>query len=383
MPSGARPKAKVAQLSQKERITIDGMIRREKASATEAWRRINRDRVRLGVPEVGNSAVHRYARGATHKLGAEEHRGRKHALNEANIKALDKARLRLIKKADNEYRVTWANIVSEAGLEGVVSERVCADALRSRGVRFTTPRRKIQVSEEDAKKRLATARVWVQRPASDWESNVHAYVDNKAFPMPLTPAQRKRFRQTMVTGHLRKPSEGILRGFTKPREKHSFIGLPSVNISAAVGKGRVIMRHVVKGSWNGAAAATMYEDHLRPSLERVWGKRARFTIVEDGDKKGNTSGKGVQAKARAHIHAMTLPPRIPSLMPLDYAIWQRIVTKVMEGAPAHTERKDEFLTSLRRIARSLPKPFVRSVVAQMKRRLRDLIASKGFAPKND
>ena len=208
MPRGERPRAKVAQLSQKERITIDGMIRREKASATEAWRRINRDRVRLGVPEVGKSAVHRYARGVTHKLGAEENRGRKHALNEANIKALEQARLRLIKKADNEYRVTWANIVSEAGLEGVVSERVCADALRSRGVRFTTPRRKIQVSEEDAKKRLATA-------------------------------------------------------------------------------------------------------------------------------------------------------------------------------PAHTERKDEFLARLRRIAKSLPKPFVRSVVAQMKRRLRDLIASKGFAPKND
>ena len=49
----------IVQLNLKERITIDHLIRRAKASATEAWRRINRDRVRLSVPEVGKSAVHR------------------------------------------------------------------------------------------------------------------------------------------------------------------------------------------------------------------------------------------------------------------------------------------------------------------------------------
>lgn len=111
---------------------------------------------------------------------------------------------------------------------------------------------------------------------------MQAYVDNTAFPTPLTPAQRKRFKQTKATRILRKKSEGILRGFTKPRDKHSFIGLPTVNICPAVGKGRVIMWHFVQGSWNGAAAATLYEDHLRPTLERAWGKRSRYTIVEDG-----------------------------------------------------------------------------------------------------
>ena len=49
----------VVQLNLKERITTDHLIRRDKASATEALRRINRDRVRLSVPEVGKSAVHR------------------------------------------------------------------------------------------------------------------------------------------------------------------------------------------------------------------------------------------------------------------------------------------------------------------------------------
>ena len=61
-----------------------------------------------------------------------------------------------------------------------------------------------------------------------WTKDIHAYVDNKAFPLPLTPEQRKRFAQTRVSGHLRLKNEGTLRGFTKPREKHQWLGMPSV-----------------------------------------------------------------------------------------------------------------------------------------------------------
>ena len=74
----------------------------------------------------------------------------------------------------------------------------------------------------------------------------------------VTPKQRKRYRQSRVTQHLRKGSEGCSPGFTKPRMKHSFLGLPSVTISAAVAKDRIIMWEVVHGSWNGSAAAAMY-----------------------------------------------------------------------------------------------------------------------------
>ena len=92
------------------------------------------------------------------------------------------------------------------------------------------------------------------------------------------------------------------------------------------------MWHVVEGAWNGAAAAEMYEKHLKAALVRTWGKRSRYNIIEDGDRKGNTSGKGIAAKARAKIYATALPPRTPSLMPLDYAIRNRIVQDVTKGA---------------------------------------------------
>ena len=176
---------------------------------------------------------------------------------------------------------------------------------------------------------------------------------------------------------------GLDRGFTKPREKHSFVGPPSVTVSAAVAKDRVVMWHVVAGQWNGAAAAEMYERHLKPALARTWGKRSRYTIVEDGDRKGNASGKGVAAKTRANIYPLTLPPRTPSLMPLDYAIWKLIVTKMVDEAPNRTETKGEFLERVQTIARALPKGFVKSVIGRMRSNLQALVDARGYTPKHD
>lgn len=143
------------------------------------------------------------------------------------------------------------------------------------------------------------------------------------------------------------------------------------------------MWHVVNGSWNGASAAEMYEKHLKPALARTWGKRSRYNVVEDGDRKGNTSGKGIAAKARAKIHATTLPPRTPSLMPLDYAIWKRIVDNMMKNAPKRAETKQEYLDRLRLVATSLPKGFIKSVIARMPKNIDALVDAEGFNPKND
>ena len=92
-----------------------------------------------------------------------------------------------------------------------------------------------------------------------------------------------------------------------------------MSIGAAVAKDKVIMWHVVEGSWNGANAAHMYKSALLPALKKTWGKQRRYHIVEDGDRKGNQSIKGINAKVESNIDAMTLPPRTPSWMPLDIA----------------------------------------------------------------
>ena len=224
---------------------------------------------------------------------------------------------------------------------------------------------------------------WAKRPATYWSTKVHGYVDNKAFPVHLTRNQRAKIRASRVTGHLRKAYEGIDRGFTKPRQNHSFLGMPSVIIAAAVAKDRVIMWHEVRGNWNGKAAATMYEDHLKPALDRVWKKQPRYTIIEDGDRKGNTSGKGIAAKARAKIYAQTLPPRTPSLMPLDYSLWEKIVTKLLDTAPRGKETRAAFLERLKKVATTLPKGTVKKAIGRMRANVKALVDSNGFTPKND
>ena len=235
---------KIQQLTQDERVQIDRMIRSEKKTPTDALRSINMARKAKKIREGQKDGVHRYVRGETHKLGALEKRGRKRSLSAQDVRKLDSVRRRLIQKAKNSHRVTYNDVIAESGLEDDARGRVCADALRAEGVACKPPRRKIYVSEDDAKLRKATVDKWLKYPKTYWhptkkQRGVHAYHDEKSFPCPLTEKQRQRFRQNLVTGHLRKPSEGTDRGFTKPREKHSFIGMPTITISAAVAKDKM------------------------------------------------------------------------------------------------------------------------------------------------
>ena len=371
------------QLAHQEQMAVETSMRAGGTPA-DAATQINKARLPKGIDAVSLSTVYRFLRGSTHQRGAPERRGRRHALAQKDIASLDRARKRLLKRADGKRLVTYDAIQEEAGLLGRCCSRTAQDALRKLGVRFRAPRRKVLLTAEDAKHRLKVARSWVKRPSSFWAKQVHAYVDNKAFPLPLTPAQKSRLQKTAVVGHLRKASEGLNPACTKPREKHSFLGIPSVTISAAVAKDRVIMWDVVKKSWSGAAAAVMYAGPLASALKKTWGKKRQYTIVEDGDRKGNQSGKGVAAKERAKIRAVTLPPRTPAWMPLDYAIWYAIDQRMAESAPDATESKADYLTRLENTARSLPRSYIRKVLGRMKGNIQAVIdAGEGYHAKND
>ena len=148
-------------------------------------------------------------------------------------------------------------------------------------------------------------------------------------------------------------------------------------------KDKVIMWHVVEGPWNGDNAAHMYKAALAPALKRTWGKQRRYSIVEDGDRKGNQSSKGINAKIEMKIDALTLPPRTPSWMPLDYGIWRKIMDDMLATAPPGAESKDEFIKRLKKIARSLPKGFVAKQIDRMKGNVQAVYDAKGWIPKND
>ena len=108
-------------------------------------------------------------------------------------------------------------------------------------------------------------------------------------------------------------------------------------------RGFECFRAILRGATYGVAGLNAFCEGIDPPLPPLrcavfpQGLQHHPAVNSSGlPSEGNLSGKGIAAKARAKIHAMTLPPRTPSLMPLDYAVWQRIDKDVMAGAPQIT-----------------------------------------------
>ena len=150
------PVLPVKQLTTKECYLIDRVVRKQKGTAKEAFQKINAERrkQRPKVKPITYPAVTKYVNGKTHVRGAAETRGAKKKLSSNDVKHLLATRRKLIQEADNQQRVTYEDIVEAADLDGSPGLRTCQDAMREAGVSFKPPRKKIQISEDDAANRL-------------------------------------------------------------------------------------------------------------------------------------------------------------------------------------------------------------------------------------
>ena len=205
---------------------------------------------------------------------------------------------------------------------------------------------------------------------------IHAYIDNRVFVLAQTPQKKKLLRASRVHHHLRTPAEGTLRACVLPKKNRMLLGIPSLDITAAVSQGRTILWHVNEGSWNGQAAAKMYAV-LGKSLRKRFGEKRKFHVVEDGDTKGLQSSKGKRAQTDENIQSWMLPPRSPGWMPLDYSLWDEIEGRVLAQVGYEDETKESYAARLRRTALRLPKTLVRSVVGRMKQNIKETVASRG------
>ena len=82
-----------------EEALINKTILKNRGTPTDAWRAVNKSRAQKGIRELGKDAVHRFCNGDTHARGRSETRGRKRSLSTADVRALEQARKRLLKKA--------------------------------------------------------------------------------------------------------------------------------------------------------------------------------------------------------------------------------------------------------------------------------------------
>jgi hypothetical protein len=254
-------------------------------------------------------------------------------------------------------------------------------------------RQDLQVRKRPARARIARtsgeeavryemAQDWAQYSRSWWKNEIHAYIDNKTFVVPGTEAQKKQQRQAKVTWHLRRPNEGGEPDFFVPRTKRMLCGLKTLEITAAVARGRIIMWHVTSGRWNGDNAAIMYAK-LGEALRQRWGNRREFRVVEDGDRKGYQSTKGIQAKAAEKITSWKLPPRTPQWMPLDFCLWHEIETKVLDRPVAGKETVAQYAGRLRRAASTIPAATIDKCLDSIHERIAQTVTVKGRHTRKD
>jgi hypothetical protein len=112
--------------------------------------------------------------------------------------------------------------------------------------------------------------------------------------------------------------------------------------------------------------------------------RRKYTIVEDGDRKGFQSNKGLAAKKEVRISTLKLSPRSPGLMVLDYVIWEKVDAKMQATSPTGRESKDAFVTRLKKCAKSVcTKAFLTKHIGKMKGRLQSVVKSGGYNPPRD
>ena len=92
---------------------------------------------------------------------------------------------------------------------------------------------------------------------------------------------------------------------------------------------------------------------------------------------GFQSNIGNGGKAEPKISSLTLPPRTPSLMPLDYAIWHVVEAKLVDCEPEGKEAQGEFIARVRKRAMSLSRACLAMVAKRMKQSLQALVKSNG------
>jgi hypothetical protein len=374
-------------MSAKEVATADQLQKRG-VEATVILEKLQRSRSRLRDHGPSKSSVQRLLSGSAYVRGRSEARGRKPKMPKGIIRTANAERLKLIKSANNDYLVTWADIrkATKTALKAqgrltrgyhMPGEDWLARKMRETcSVRARPGKRKITRKADHEQRRYTQALQWVKYPASWWEEEIHGYLDTKAFVCPRSAFEKRLMRATKVAHHLRTPSEGNLDACVLPKKSHSLFGIPSVEITAAVGQDRIIMWHEVEGRWNGDNAALMYRE-LGVALRRCYGKKREFRVVEDLDTKGFQSGKGIRAKKLENIDSWKLPPRSPGWMPLDFSLWTEIENRVLGKYGYDTEDTAAYAKRLRLTAMRLPKTVIKKCLAKMKGNIQETVASRG------
>ena len=341
--------------------------------------RLTRARVPARVRGPSLRAVQRALKGSTFKRAKIETRGRKKVLSPANLRALERARKRLIAKADGDYEVHWDDIIRAARVPHV-DRTTAAKSMKAAGyaVAWRTPRVKPLRGEIDEAMRERICDKLRKLPVTFWTDTMDAYIDCKTWPVPRSVKGRRFLNKMKVRGHIRTKAEGLDKGFTKPckRKHHMNVG-PNVKVFAAIVGDRVRVWHYLSGAWCGEAAKDVYKGVFLKALKRYRGEKRRYSIVEDNDPSGFKAGVAVAAKREVKINPIEFPTYSPDLNPCDYSLWEEVENRMTEQKVPRSEDVDGYKARLRSTALAIPAPVIRKMLADMKSRASEIYERKG------
>jgi hypothetical protein len=240
------------------------------------------------------------------------------------------------------------------------------------------------LSDKDRKERKAFADAHEKRTSAQWQRSPHAIIDNKVFQV-YTHGKARDYaaRRAVRAAYRRRSTKVSSKGYAKPPKSLKYnTNVASVMITCAIGNGKVLMWHEVKGNWNGRAGAEMYSGPLQTALKRAYpSRRGAFKVMEDNDPVGYKSKKGLDAKEAAGIEAFSLPKRSPDLNPLDFSFWAEVNRRMRKQEAswpsAKKEKRDVFLRRLRRTAKNISPEFINKIIGNLPRRLQLLKGAKG------
>ncbi|CAK0851927.1 unnamed protein product, partial [Prorocentrum cordatum] len=336
-------------------------------------------RTRESLDETGPdlTTVRRALRGATHRRGPAETRGRKPKLTAVRLRALNNARVRLIRAAKGEAEVHLKDVMKAARVSDV-HKGTAPRHLKRLGVTWRAPRAEPLRGSAEAEERVAARSGWKRLPGNYFTYQVDAIIDNKVFPIPMTKRAKTHAKKSRVRGHLRTKAEGVLKPFTKPKGNRNRVNPGAkVHVAAAIVNNKVRVWHYLPTLWCADAACDFYAGVLAPALRRCRKGRRAFRILEDNDPTGYKSKKAVDCKRGLKITPIKFPKYSPDLNPLDYFLWAEVNRRMAEQSAPANESQSAYKARLRRVAMGIPKSVIRAAVAKMKTKAAEVVVAEG------
>ena len=329
----------------------------------------------MQAPNVTN--VRKALKGKSFRRGAIETRGRKRKLSKKVVKAIDKAREKLLEKADNLKEVTWDDCRRAAKAPHCHPTTV-ARSLSREGFQVVArpPREKPQREKHHIEERAEIATRWSRYP-EDYFHNLDLIMDNKRFKVPTYKRAVKFLKQVKVRRHLRTRAEGIKPCCTKPSPRKQKMNPGGhVHILCGISGGKIVLWHNVGPKWNGEVAAACYKGPVLRALKKHCGEKSTYRIMEDNDPVGYKSSKGEAAKKEIGIKPIEYPRHSPDLNPLDFCIWNEIERK-MDAVTQKPMSVKAFDAKLRRVARTVPRDTINKAIGSIRKRAKAISEAKG------